>query len=74
MFIGREMELKIEFDIASDINKVELPISMHENKWTCCLEVLKIMRDKIGIAIPINAIGPQKAVVKPVNAEEIKIK
>ena len=32
MFIGREMELKIEFDIASDINKIELPISMHENK------------------------------------------
>lgn len=40
----------------------------------CCFEPVNIIRDRIGTAMPINAIGPQNAVVKPVRADEIKIK
>ena len=51
-----------------------LPSNKHDAKCNCCFELLNIMRERIGTAIPTNAIGPQNAVVKPVNTEEINIK
>ncbi len=59
---------------ASESKRIILPISKQEVTCKCCLELLNTMRDRIGTAVPIKAIGPQKAVVKPVNTDEIKIK
>lgn len=50
------------------------PIIAQDNKCTFCCEVLKIIRDNRGTAIPTNATGPQNAVVTPVKIEEIKMR
>lgn len=63
-----------ELAIASESKRIMLPINKQEVTCKCCLELLKTIRERIGTAVPIKAMGPQKAVVKPVNTDEIKIK
>ena len=63
-----------EWQTTSENNKIIEPISAQENKCIFCCEVLKIIRDNNGTAIPTNATGPQNAVVSPVNTDEIKIR
>ena len=58
----------------SENKRMMLPSNKHDAKCNCCFELLNIMRERIGTAIPTKAIGPQNAVVKPVNTEEINIK
>lgn len=63
-----------ECEMASENNRIILPISKEEKMCNCCFDDENNMRDNIGTAIPTKAIGPQKAVVNPVNRQEIKIK
>ncbi len=74
MLSGKDMLLIAELHSASENKRILLPINIQAAKWVCCFEELKTMRDKMGTAIPIKAIGPQKAVVKPVNTDEIRIR
>lgn len=74
IFIGNEILLTAELAKASESKRMVLPMSKQEVTCKCCLELLNTIRDKIGTAVPIKAIGPQKAVVKPVRTEEIRIK
>lgn len=74
MLIGKVTWRSKELAIASDSNRIILPSNIQDIKCSSCLAVFKIIRDKIGTAIPINAMGPQNAVVNPVKTEEIKIK
>ena len=64
----------MEFVTASENKRIILPNNKQEKICTCCLEEEKIMRDKMGTAIPTKAIGPQKAVVNPVSKDEIKMR
>ena len=74
IFNGNDMLLIAELQRASDKRMIMLPINKQEAKCKCCLEDLKIIRDKIGTAMPTNAMGPQKAVVRPVKTEEIRMR
>ncbi len=61
------------WEMMSHINKIIIPHSMEagiNTKWSFCLNIILAM---FGIAIPINAIGPQNAVILPVNTAVIKI-
>ena len=74
MLMGKEISVIKWLHKASEKRRIMLPINNEENKCNCWFEVSKNKRDNIGTAIPTKAIGPQKAVVTPVNTEESKIK
>ncbi len=72
--MGKEILLIAELARASESKRMMLPINKQEATCKCCFELLNTIRERIGTAVPIKAIGPQNAVVKPVNNDEIKIK
>ena len=59
MFIGKETFFMTELHNASENKRIMLPINKQDAKCNCCLEDLKIIRDKIGTAMPIKAMGPK---------------
>ena len=74
-FIGNVYSLEGNWAILSQISIMIAPLMATAGTNILWLEVLKSSLVKCGTAKPIKAIGPEKAVITPVNKlVEIKVK